>query len=129
MILQWLSKKKRAKAAWKGSGEQATDDIWFEIQDECGATEFLGYEVDEAQAKVVAIIADGKRVEKVAKGAAVSIILNQTPFYGESGGQEGDWGSITSDDGFDLQVEDTRKFLGKLHIHMGKVRKGSIKNR
>jgi alanyl-tRNA synthetase len=119
--------KKRARAAWKGSGGQVTNEIWFEIKEESGATEFLGYKVEEAQAKVVAILADGKKVETAHNGAEVSLILNQTPFYGESGGQAGDSGSIKGE-GFELEVIDTQKALGALHIHTCKVISGEIKN-
>jgi alanyl-tRNA synthetase len=118
--------KDRAKAAWKGSGEQATEEIWFEIKEETGATEFVGYEATKSQAKVEAIIADGKPVEEIHSGAEASIILNQTPFYGESGGQEGDSGEIISDSGFKMLIDDTQKKLGVLHVHQGKVSKGNI---
>lgn len=119
--------KSRAKAAWKGSGEKATDEIWFEIKETHGATEFLGYEALEAQAKVIAIVADGMLVEEISQSAEGSIILNQTPFYGESGGQEGDRGNIKSDKDFDFLVTDTKKVLGALHVHSGKVHKGTIR--
>jgi alanyl-tRNA synthetase len=119
--------KARAKAAWKGSGEQATSEVWFEIKEESGATEFLGYKVAEAQAKVVSIIAEGKKVETAHAGAEISLVLNQTPFYGESGGQAGDSGVIKGD-GFELAVSDTQKALGALHIHSCKVISGEIKN-
>jgi alanyl-tRNA synthetase len=119
--------KKRARAAWKGSGEQVTSEVWFEIKEESGATEFLGYKVHEAQAKVVAIVADGKTVETAHKDGEVSVILNQTPFYGESGGQAGDSGTIKGD-GFELEVTDTQKALGALHIHSCKVISGKVKS-
>jgi alanyl-tRNA synthetase len=119
--------KSRAKAAWKGSGDKATDEIWFEIKEAHGATEFLGYEALEAQAKVVAIVADGMLVEEISHGAEGSIILNQTPFYGESGGQEGDRGNIKTDKDFDFLLTDTKKVLGALRVHSGKVHKGKIR--
>jgi len=119
--------KSRARAAWKGSGEQATEEIWFEIKEEAGATEFVGYEATKAQGKVVAIIADGMPVQTLHEGAEGSIILNQTPFYGESGGQEGDKGFIRSDSGFEMQISDTQKKLGALHVHVGKALSGEIK--
>ena len=100
--------KSRARAAWSGSGEKATEEIWFELYQKHGATEFLGYEVNEAQAIILAIIdnADGK-----------IIVTNQTPFYGESGGQMGDIGYIISSTGEKYKVNDTKKFLGKIHAH------------
>jgi alanyl-tRNA synthetase len=119
--------KARAKAAWKGSGAQATSEVWFEIKEESGATEFLGYKTTEAQGKIVALVADGKTVESSHTGAEVSVILNQTPFYGESGGQQGDTGTIKGE-GFELEVTDTQKALGALHIHVCKVKSGTVKN-
>lgn len=119
--------KARARAAWKGSGEQATSEIWFEIREEFGATEFLGYEAEEAQAKVVAIVADGKRVQEISAGAEGSILLNQTPFYGESGGQEGDRGEISGDNGLQATVNNTAKMLGALHVHQVKIDKGQVR--
>lgn len=100
--------KTRARAAWSGSGEKATEDIWFELYQKHGATEFLGYEVNEAQAIILAII-DNKE-EKI-------IVTNQTPFYAESGGQMGDIGFIISNDGKKYKVKNTKKFLGKIHAH------------
>jgi len=119
--------KERAKAAWKGSGEQATNEIWFEIKESHGATEFLGYDSTDAQGKVVAIIADGKLVDETSKNAMASIVLNQTTFYGESGGQEGDQGFIKGDNNFDFWVKDTKKVLGSLHVHEGKVVDGKVR--
>lgn len=100
--------KTRARAAWSGSGEKATEEIWFELYQKHGATEFLGYEVNEAQAIILAII-DNKE-EKI-------IVTNQTPFYAESGGQMGDIGFIISNDGKKYKVKNTKKFLGKIHAH------------
>lgn len=100
--------KTRARAAWSGSGEKATEEIWFELYQKHGATEFLGYEVNEAQAIILAII--DNQEEKI-------IITNQTPFYGESGGQMGDIGFIISNDGKKYKVKNTKKFLGKIHAH------------
>jgi alanyl-tRNA synthetase len=107
--------KARAKAAWKGSGEKATDEVWFDIKEESGATEFLGYSADKAQAKIVAIVKDGKRVDS-AKDAEVQVITNQTPFYAESGGQMGDTGWIDVK-GQKSKISDTKKMLGALHVH------------
>lgn len=118
--------KDRARAAWKGSGEKATDEVWFDIRNDNGATEFLGYEHDQAQAKIVALVVDGKPVNSVSAGTEVSVILNQTPFYGESGGQMGDRGVLSTDHAL-LTVQDTQKALGDLHIHKGKIEKGELK--
>lgn len=118
--------KKRAKAAWKGSGEKATEEVWFDIHNEQGATEFLGYELDQAQGKVVALVVDGKRVESADTGQEVLVVLNQTPFYGESGGQMGDSGRLENETCI-LEVSDTRKALGELHIHKSKVTQGTLK--
>ena len=81
-----------ARKAWAGSGEAATDKLWFELRDRLGATEFLGYSTEMAEGKVTALILDGKQVERAAAGAKIALIANQTPFYGESGGQMGDIG-------------------------------------
>jgi len=117
--------RERARAAWKGSGATATEEVWYDIKEKEGATEFLGYEVDEATANIVAIVKDGQLVESAQKGDQLSIVTNQTPFYGESGGQTGDKGTIFTDD-FEIEVTDTKKFLGAVHVHIGKVTKGSI---
>jgi alanyl-tRNA synthetase len=119
--------KERAKAAWKGSGESKTDEVWFEIKEAHGATEFLGYELEEAQAEIVALVSDGQIVDSVESGSDVSVILNQTPFYGESGGQEGDRGKLVLDTG-EVLISDTQKYLDNLHVHTGKVVKGEIKS-
>ncbi|MDB2414602.1 alanine--tRNA ligase [Rickettsiales bacterium] len=118
--------KERARAAWKGSGAKATDEIWFEIKQDHGATEFLGYDADNAQAKIIAIVKDGNIISDAKEGDEVNIILNQTPFYGESGGQEGDSGSIYNDHAH-IDISSTGKVLGDLHIHTGKVKLGTIK--
>ncbi|MDH5188485.1 MAG: alanine--tRNA ligase, partial [Rhodospirillaceae bacterium] len=112
-----------ARAAWKGSGEAATEEVWFDVLDDVGASDFLGYKTEHAEGKILAIIKDGKRVNEAAPGDSVAIIANQTPFYGESGGQMGDIGTI-SGDGFVIDVSDTQKKLGSLHVHVGKVSSG-----
>jgi alanyl-tRNA synthetase len=104
-----------ARAAWKGSGDHASDDVWFDIADEHGATEFTGYSGSEAEGVVLAIVKDGQRVESAGEGDKVQVVLNQTPFYAESGGQVGDAGSLSSLSGFEGIVEDTSKPLGRLH--------------
>ena len=110
----------RAKAAWKGSGEKATDEVWFDIRQEFGATEFLGYTTDSAQAKIAAIVKDGMRVNEIAKGDKAIIITNQTPFYGESGGQMGDHG-FAEIKNQRSEIKDTKKYLGDLIAHFVEV--------
>ncbi|MBX3562058.1 MAG: alanine--tRNA ligase [Sphingomonas sp.] len=118
--------KAAARAAWKGSGAKASEDVWFDIAEELGATEFTGYLGHDGDGQVVAIVKDGARVEKAGTGDNVVILTNQTPFYGESGGQIGDTGKITSDKGLQAEVEETSKPLGKLHAHQAAIRAGEI---
>ncbi|MEM7198426.1 MAG: alanine--tRNA ligase-related protein, partial [Pseudomonadota bacterium] len=122
--------RERARKAWKGSGEQAHDDIWFGLSDAYGPSEFLGYNTIKADGIVQAIIQDGKRVQTAKAGAEVAILCNQTPFYGESGGQQGDQGRINfalgSAAGPSLHVHDTQKKLGHLILHYGTVEGGAI---
>src|SRR6476659_4912452 len=118
--------KAKARAAWKGSGAKANEDIWFDLAEEHGATEFTGYSGDEGEGVVLAIVKDGARVESAEVGQTVELLLNQTPFYGESGGQTGDTGKLTAIKGFDGEVEDTSKPLGKLHVLRTKVVAGEL---
>src|SRR3954451_23546846 len=118
--------KAKARAAWKGSGSKASDDIWFDLVEEYGATEFTGYSGDEGEGVVLAMVKDGKRVERAQIGQTVEVLLNQTPFYGESGGQIGDTGKLTTLKGFVGEVEDTSKPLGKLHVLRTKVTAGEL---
>jgi alanyl-tRNA synthetase len=120
------AQKAAARAAWKGSGVKASEDIWFDLVEEHGATEFTGYSGDEGEGMVLAIVKDGKRVENAEIGETVDILLNQTPFYGESGGQIGDTGKLTTLKGFLGEVEDTFKPLGKLHVLKTKVVAGEL---
>ena len=119
--------KAAARAAWKGSGEKASDEIWFDIAESAGSTEFIGYNSTEGEGEVLALVKDGARVDGARPGDEVTIITNQTPFYGESGGQMGDAGSITSQTGLVADVSDTAKPLGRLNAHRAKVGAGSIK--
>jgi alanyl-tRNA synthetase len=119
--------KDKAKAAWKGSGEAATDALWFEIKDKTGATEFLGYDTETAEGVVLALVSHGKEVERLKAGEEGALILNQTPFYGESGGQVGDTGVIRGAKGAVFRVTDTQKKLGDLFVHLGKVEKGEFR--
>lgn len=118
--------REMARAAWAGSGEAATETLWFELADELGATEFVGYDTEEAQGVIKTIIVDGKKSDQAAQNTDVIIITNQTPFYGESGGQVGDAGIITGE-GFTIQIVDTQKKLGKIWAHYGKVTHGAAK--
>jgi len=118
--------KAKARAAWKGSGAKASEDIWFDLAEENGATEFTGYAGDEGEGVVLAIVKDGARVENAEVGDTVEILLNQTPFYGESGGQAGDTGKLTTLKGFIGEVEDTSKPLGKLHVLRTNVIAGEL---
>ncbi len=115
-----------AKKNWKGSGDSAVDDIWFAIRDKLGATEFLGYETDQAEAVVQSLLKNNEQVESLKSGDEGMIILNQTPFYGESGGQVGDTGEINTNN-FKFEVSDVQKKLGDLFVHYGKVISGEIK--
>ncbi|MFM5893062.1 MAG: alanine--tRNA ligase [Novosphingobium sp.] len=119
--------KAAARAAWKGSGQAADGEVWFDIAERVGATEFTGYTAVTAEAQVVALVKDGKEVDCAAVGDEVAVIVNQTPFYGESGGQMGDAGTITGANRLVLEVHDTSKPLGRLHAHQAKVTSGSIK--
>ncbi len=120
------AQKTAARAAWKGSGEKASDEIWFDIAEELGSTEFTGYAGHEGEGQVVAIVKDGARVDRAKAGDKIVILTNQTPFYGESGGQMGDTGTLTSDKGFEAEVEDTTKPLGRLHAHQAVIRAGEV---
>ena len=117
--------REAARKAWVGSGETAFEHIWFELRDHLGATEFLGYDTDAADAAVLAIVKDGRKVETAETGDEVHVIVNQTPFYGEAGGQVGDTGVIIGDNGR-LRVTDTHKKVGDLHVHAATVVEGEL---
>ncbi|MFA6218252.1 MAG: alanine--tRNA ligase [Erythrobacter sp.] len=119
--------KAAARAAWKGSGEAASEEVWFDIAEREGSTEFTGYASTTGEAAVVAIVKDGAEVPSAGAGEAVIILTNQTPFYGESGGQTGDAGRIWTPEGFEFAVATTNKPLGRLHAHVGTVAKGTVK--
>jgi alanyl-tRNA synthetase len=116
-----------ARKSWTGSGEAATDTLWFELKEELGATEFLGYEAEVASAEIMALVKDGARVKELKGGERGILILNQTPFYGESGGQVGDRGRLSGAKGASFTVEDTQKKLHGLFLHEGVVEKGALK--
>ena len=117
--------KAEARKAWAGSGEAADDKIWFELREELGATEFLGYDAEIAEGNIVAILKNGARVKSASAGDTVSILVNQTPFYAESGGQVGDQGAIFSGHGAQGAVTDTEKRNG-LHVHIVRVTGGEF---
>jgi alanyl-tRNA synthetase len=119
--------KEDARRAWKGSGEAATETIWFEIKEKTGATEFLGYDTETAEAVVGAIVTGGKEAKALKAGEEGALILNQTPFYGESGGQVGDRGVIRGPKGALFRVSETQKKFGDLFVHVGTVESGSFK--
>ena len=117
--------KAEARKAWAGSGEAADDKIWFELRDELGATEFLGYDAEEAEGNIVAMLKDGARMKSAKTGDTVLLLTNQTPFYAESGGQVGDQGAIFSGKGAQGAVTDTEKKNG-LHVHVVRVTGGEF---
>jgi alanyl-tRNA synthetase len=116
----------KARAAWAGSGDTASETIWFPLREKLGATEFLGYETETAEGVVAALVKDGKEVESLKAGESGAIVLNQTPFYAESGGQVGDTGLLTGE-GLRFRVTDTQKKAGDLFVHQGTVEQGTLK--
>ena len=118
--------REKARASWAGSGEAATETVWFSLREKVGATEFLGYETESAEGVVAALVRDGKEVDALKTGETGAVVLNQTPFYGESGGQVGDTGVMTGD-GVRFRVTDTQKKAGDVFIHSGVVEQGTLK--
>ncbi|MEK1890190.1 MAG: alanine--tRNA ligase, partial [Phyllobacterium sp.] len=118
--------KAEARASWAGSGDAATETIWFSVRDKVGATEFLGYETEQAEGVITALVQNGAVVETAGEGEPVSVVVNQTPFYGESGGQQGDTGTIAGD-GFTIEISDTQKKNDGVFVHIGKVTKGTAR--
>ena len=119
--------KAEARKAWKDSGEAATEAIWFEVKEKTGAGEFLGYDAETATGEIVALVKDGKEAKSLKAGDDAAIVVNQTPFYGESGGQVGDRGIIRGAKSALFRVTDTQKKAGGLIVHLGKVESGSFK--
>ncbi|MBS7545034.1 alanine--tRNA ligase [Ancylobacter oerskovii] len=115
-----------ARASWSGSGEAATDAVWFGIREKAGATEFLGYGTETAEGTVAALVADGVEVAEIGTGGRGLLVLNQTPFYGESGGQLGDAGALTGEGGVKARVLDTQKKLGDVFVHEVEVESGTL---
>ena len=118
--------KAEARASWAGSGEAAAESIWFSVKERTGASEFLGYDTEQAEGIIQAIVKDGADVESAGAGDTVAVVANQTPFYGESGGQQGDTGTITGE-GFSIEVTDTQKKADGLFVHFGHVVTGTAK--
>ena len=118
--------KALARANWKGSGDRSVDERWFKIREELESTEFLGYEFDKAEGVVLKLFKNNKFVESASAGDKIDIITNQTPFYGESGGQVGDQGVIYTSE-CEINIKDTQKKMGDLFVHSGEIRKGKIK--
>ncbi|HEY4407854.1 MAG TPA: alanine--tRNA ligase [Xanthobacteraceae bacterium] len=114
-----------ARASWTGSGEAATETVWFGVREQHGATEFLGYETERAEGVVAALVRDGKEVAAIKRGETGTVVLNQSPFYGESGGQVGDTGTMTAD-GVRFRVTDTQKKAGDVLVHSGVVEEGTL---
>ncbi|WP_376710856.1 alanine--tRNA ligase [Pseudochrobactrum lubricantis] len=117
--------KAEARANWSGSGDAATEKVWYSVRDKVGATEFLGYDTEKAEGVVTALVRDGQIIDKSAQGETVSIIVNQTPFYAESGGQQGDAGFIYGD-GFVIEVTDTVKKADGVFVHQAIIREGKL---
>ncbi|MGX7925279.1 alanine--tRNA ligase [Tsuneonella sp. HG094] len=118
--------KAAARAAWKGSGQAADGELWFDIAEREGGTEFTGYSSTEGEGRVVALVKDGVEVTTAGAGDSVIVLTNQSPFYGESGGQSGDAGTMTTPEGLKIAVTDTGKPLGRLHAHHATVEAGTI---
>ncbi|MET0633005.1 MAG: alanine--tRNA ligase [Xanthobacteraceae bacterium] len=118
--------REKARASWAGSGEAATETVWFALRDKVGPSEFLGYETESAEGVVAALVKDGKEVAELKQGESGAVILNQTPFYGESGGQVGDTGAMSAD-GVRFRVADTQKKAGDVFVHSGTVEQGALK--
>src|SRR5262249_15316694 len=117
--------REKARASWAGSGDAATEAVWFSLRESAGATEFLGYETESAEGVIAALVKDGKEVAALRNGESGAVILNQTPFYGESGGQVGDTG-IMRGDGVRFRVTDTQKKAGDVFVHAGVVEEGTL---
>jgi len=117
--------REQARASWTGSGEAADEAVWFSIREKTGPTEFLGYEMESAEGEVKALTRDGQQVPELVVGDTGTVILNQTPFYGESGGQVGDTGTMTAE-GISFRVTNTQKKVGDLIVHIGVVESGAL---
>ena len=119
--------RQAARKAWSGSGQEKTAQIWFDLHQQLGSTEFLGYATDKAEARVLAILKQGQLIDEAKAGDEIAVIANQTPFYGESGGQMGDQGHLVSENNCRMDITDTLKPLGLLVVHYGKIKGGQLK--
>src|SRR5438132_1949837 len=119
--------RQRSRASWVGSGEAATETAWFALRDELGATEFLGYETETAEGVILALVKGEERVPEAQSGEGIGLIVNQTPFYGEAGGQVGDTGAIFSATGGEFAVSDTQRKAGDLFVHFGRITHGALR--
>jgi alanyl-tRNA synthetase len=117
----------KARASWVGSGDTASEAVWFPLREKLGSTEFLGYETESAEGVAGAVVKDGAEVAALKTGESGAVVLNQTPFYGESGGQVGDTGVMTGEGGVRFRVTDTQKKAGDLFVHLGTVEQGTLK--
>lgn len=120
--------REQARKSWAGSGDSKMDKVWFDVLDKAGPSEFLGYETTRAEGVVSLLVRDGAIIDSAKAGEKVMVVTNQTPFYGESGGQVGDSGMMISTDGAVIAVSDTQKMLGKVFVHIGTVEKGTLKS-
>ncbi len=118
--------REKARGSWTGSGEAADEAVWFGLREKFGGTDFLGYETETAAAVVLAHLRDGKEVSALEKGESGAVVLNQTPFYAESGGQVGDTGAMIGD-GVRFTVTGTQKRAGDLFVHFGNVEEGTLR--
>ncbi|HEY1154088.1 MAG TPA: alanine--tRNA ligase-related protein, partial [Pseudolabrys sp.] len=118
--------KAEARKAWAGSGDAATERVWFDLREQVGASDFLGYATETAEGRVVALVVDGQAVREATQGQKVALIANQTPFYGESGGQIGDTGTIIVGNKAVIEITDTQKKLDDMQVHFGVVSKGTV---
>jgi len=116
-----------ARGAWRGSGEAADEAVWFEFREEVGGSEFLGYDTEVAEGQIVALVVDGASVTSADAGAEVNVVVNQTPFYAESGGQIGDTGVMFTADGAEAAVTDVQKRAETLHVHKAMIAKGTLR--
>jgi alanyl-tRNA synthetase len=119
--------RERSRAAWAGSGEAATEAVWFDLRQRLGATDFLGYATEQAEGQVIALLKNGSEVKSARQGDEIALIANQTPFYGEAGGQMGDTGTLITVGGATIDVTDAQRKVGDLFVHFGKVTKGDVK--
>ncbi|WP_028879089.1 alanine--tRNA ligase [Terasakiella pusilla] len=118
--------RQEARKNWSGSGGTADEAVWFDLKEKVGGTDFLGYDTETAEGQIVAIVMDGKPVDRAQPGSDVTLLLNQTPFYAESGGQVGDRGVLKVGDIAEVDVTDTQKRIHSLYLHIGKVKGGVI---